>query len=144
MNHSLLELDMIVYNKKYSFIYSWTCIVLFIFVISLYILFLCDYHTYYQGIGIIKGQNLLEIHIYDQGIDTILEKNIIEIEDTSYYYQVSYIDNNTYLDNNNHNYQKVFLKVDNLNYVENKALNFKVEGKKQKIIYHILDYLERS
>lgn len=129
MNHNIFELDMIIHNKKYPIIYSSVSIILLIVLLSIYILFFCDYHSYYKDIGIVNN-NFLEVSYKD----IVLEKDIIEINKIKYKYQISYIDNN---------HEKIYLNIDNLNYIENQALEFKIEKKSQKIIYHILDYLER-
>lgn len=129
MNHNIFELDMIIHNKKYPIIYSSVSIILLIVLLSIYILFICDYHSYYKGSGIINN-NLLEV----SNINVILEKDTIEINKIKYKYQISHIDNN---------HEKIYLNIDNLNYIENQVLEFKIEKKSQKIIYHILDYLER-
>ncbi len=129
MNHNIFELDMIINNKKYPFIYSSVSIILLILILLIYILCYCDYHSYYKDVGIIHN-NLLEV----PNKEIILEKDIIEINKIKYKYRVSYIDNS---------HEKIYLKIDSLKYVENQALEFKIEVKRQKIIYHILDYLER-
>lgn len=129
MNHSIFELDMIINNKKYPFIYSSVSIIVLILLLSIYVLFFYDYHVYYKDIGIVNN-NSLEV----SNKSVVLKNNIIEIDKVKYKYQILYIDNN---------HEKIYLKVDNLKCIENQVLEFKIEKQKQKIIYHILDYLER-
>lgn len=143
MDNNIFELDMILSNKRYSFIYSIANIVMIIILLSLYVLFTYNYRTYYKSIGIINDKNMLEVYIYDKDIDYVLNKNMIEIDNKKYKYQVSEIDKNIYVDNNYQNYKKIYLKIDNLEVKENQALEFIIEKKNKKIIYHILDYLER-
>lgn len=145
MNNSVFEIDMILHNKKYPLIYRYTSIILLALVIAVYILLTYDYHTYYKNKGIVIYDNEFLIKVYSniEDIDLIIDNNRLEIEGKIFNYQVSKIDENIYVSENNQNQQIVYLKVEKLKYIENRALEFKIEKKRQKIIYHILDYLER-
>jgi len=144
MDSDVFEIYKIISQKKYPLIYSYTSIILISIILIIYTILSYDYHTYYVGKGIWSCHNkecFLKTSINIEELDTITKNKKIEINKTKYNYTIAKIDNDKTI---NDNYQVLYLKIEDIDKTEKIEQKNTIKKKKQKIIYHILDYLERS
>lgn len=138
--NDILDIEIILKKQKYSFIYNIGTIIIIILVVLIYIAFTYEYKTYYITQGTIKDNNL-ELLVNIEDIKYISNNNFIKIEDKLYKYHIIEISNNLYIDESFNNYKYIYLKVNNLNNINNYVYEIKLEKENKKIIEHLKDYL---
>jgi len=138
--NDILDIEIILKKQKYSHMYSIGTILIIILLVFIYITFTYKYKTYYITKGTIKD-NSLELLINIDDIKYIYNNNILKIEDKLYKYNIKEINENLYVDEFYNNYKYIYLKVDNLNGINNYVYEVKLEKENKKIIEYIKDYL---
>ena len=128
----LLEIDLILSKKKYSNIYNINFIILIIILIFIYIIFTYKYQSYYITKGRIIN-NELELLVTLDDIKHIKNSTNIIIDNQKYSYKLTKISEDVYIDENYNNYKYIYLKIDNLNNIDNFVYEIKIP-KENKIL----------
>ena len=135
-----IDIDLIINRQKYSQIYNFTLILTIILIVILYIIFTYKYQTYYQ----LKGKmidNKIELLVPIKEISMIQKNNALIIDDTSYSYQIVHISNELYIDPNYQNYCYLYLKVTNLENIDNFVYDIKIPKENKILAKYLKDYM---
>ena len=139
MNYNL-EIDLIINRKKYPKIYNFTWVLLVILLITIYIIFIYKYQTYY----LVKGRiinNEIELLIPTQEVAIIQNNHNLIINNTKYNYKITHINEELYIDDNYQNYSYLYLKIDNLSNIDNFVYNLKIPKENKILAKYLKDYL---
>lgn len=139
MNYNL-EIDLIINRKKYPKIYNFTWVLLVILLITIYIIFIYKYQTYY----LVKGRiinNEIELLIPTQEVAIIQNNHNLIINNTKYNYKITHISEELYIDDNYQNYSYLYLKIDNLSNIDNFVYNLKIPKENKILAKYLKDYL---
>jgi len=138
--NDILDIEIILKKQKYHMIYNVGTILLIILMTFLYVLFVYNYKTYYINKGtMIDGNMKLLVDIDD--IKYITRNNILKIESDRYEYNIKEISEEIYLDESLNNYKYIYLKVNNLNNINNYVYEIKIVKENKKIIEYLKEYL---
>ena len=138
--NDILDIEIILKKQKYHQIYSIGFILIIIFLISIYISFIYTYRTYYISKGkMINGKVELLVNIED--IKYITNNNSLKINNISYKYIVKEISEELYIDESLNNYKYIYLKVENLDNIDNYVYEIKLVKENKKLIEYIKEYL---
>ena len=136
----ILDIEIILKKQKYSFIYNVGIILIIILIMFLYISCLYNYKTYYISKGTMIDNNLkLLVNINE--IKYITNNNKIKINNQIYNYHVSKISEELYVDDALINYKYIYLKVENLNNIDNYVYDIKIEKENKRLIEYLKEYL---
>ena len=136
----ILDIEIILKKQKYSFIYNVGIILIIILIMFLYISCLYNYKTYYISKGTMIDNNLkLLVNINE--IKFITNNNKIKINNQIYNYHVSKISEELYVDDALINYKYIYLKVENLNNIDNYVYDIKIEKENKRLIEYLKEYL---
>ena len=138
--NEILDIEIILKKQKYSFIYNIGTILLIILLVFIYVSFTYKYKTYYMSKGVIKNGNL-ELLVKIDDIKYVSKNHIINIDNKLYKYKIIEISENFYVDESYNNYKYIYLKIDNLNNIDNYVYEVKLEKENKKIIEYIHDYI---
>ncbi len=139
MNYNL-EIDLIINRKKYPKIYNFTWVLLVILLITIYIIFIYKYQTYY----LVKGRiinNEIELLIPTQEVAIIQNNHNLIINNTKYNYKITHINEELCIDDNYQNYSYIYLKIDNLSNIDNFVYNLKIPKENKILAKYLKDYL---
>ena len=139
--NNILELDLILNRKRYPKIYNANLIIIIIILIFIYIIFTYKYQSYYITKGRIIN-NELEISVNINDIKYIEENNLLVINNKIYSYKITHINKELFIDNNFNNYQYVYLKISNLNNIDNYIYQIKIEKDNKILAKYIKEYLQ--
>lgn len=138
--NDILDIELILKKQKYGIIYHFSFILVIILLIFLYVSFIYKYKTYYITKGtMIDGQLMLLVSIDD--IEYINNNNTIKINSKYYQYQISKISEELYIDNNQKNYKYIYLKVNNLNNINNYVYEIKLVKENKRLIEYVKEYI---
>ena len=138
--NDILDIEIILKKQKYHAIYNIGVILIIILVTFLYIAFIYSYQTYYVAKGTMIDSNIkLLVKIDD--IKYIANNNKLKIDNQSYEYNISKIDEELYIDESLINYKYIYLKVKNLNNINNYVYEVKIPKENKKIIEYLKEYL---
>ncbi len=115
---NVLEIDLILNQKRYSKIYNTSLIIMAIILIVIYVAFTYKYQTYY----VIKGKmqdNKLELLVNISDIKYIKNNAVMKIDNELHSYRVTTISKEIYVDEKYNNYKYIYLDVNNLNNIDN-------------------------
>lgn len=138
--NEILDIEIILKKQKYSPIYNIGIIFIIILSVFIYISFTYKYKTYYITKGTMIDGNI-EIIVNLDNIKYISNNNKLTIDNISYNYTIDEIGEELYLDDSFKNYKYIYLKVDNLNNINNYVYEIKLEKEYKKIIEYLKDYL---
>ena len=131
--NEILDIEMIIKRQKYPLIYNLGIIIIIIILIFLY-------KTYYINKGIAKD-NHLELLVKLDDIQYIYNNQEITIDNIIYDYTIVHITEDIYVDELYNNYKYVYLKIDQLNNLDNYVYEIKLIKENKKIIEHLKDYV---
>ena len=132
----ILDIEIILKKQKYSKIYNIGLVLLIILLIFIYVSFIYTYKTYYINKGtMIDGNLKLLVNLDD--IKYIATNNSLKIDNTHYEYQISKISEELYVDETLNNYKYIYLKVNNLNNINNYVYEIKLVKEKKKLIEYL-------
>ena len=135
-----LELDLILERKKYPKIYNTNLIIIIIILIFIYIIFTYRYQTYYITKGKIENKQLkISVNISD--IKYLKNSNKLLIDNQIYYYKINDISKEVYIDENNNNYKYLYLKIFNINNIDNYIYEIKIEKENKLLAEYLKEYL---
>lgn len=138
--NDILDIEIILKKQNYGFVYNISFSIISIFIIFLYITFVYDYKTYYINKGTIQdGQLLLLVNIDE--LKYITSNNILKINSDNYKYKVDKISEELYVDEKLNNYKYVYLKVNNLNNINNYVYEVKLVKENKKLIKYLKEYI---
>ena len=138
--NDILDIEIILKRQKYPFIYNIGILFIIIILIFLYVSILCNYKTYYiQKCSMIDGNLKLLVNIDD--IKYISNQNKIKINNQIYDYYISKISEELLVDESFNNYKYIYLKVNNLNNIDNYVYEVKIEKENKKIIQYLKEYI---
>lgn len=138
--NDILDIEIILKRQKYPFIYNIGILLIMIILIFLYVSILYNYKTYYIQKGTMNDGNLkLLVNIDD--IKYISNQNKIKINNQIYDYYISKISEELLVDDSFINYKYVYLKVHNLNNIDNYVYEVKIEKENKKIIEYLKEYI---
>ena len=138
--NDILDIEIILKRQKYPFIYNIGILLIMIILIFLYVSILYNYKTYYIQKGtMIDGNLKLLVNIND--IKYISNQNKIKINNQIYDYYISKISEELLVDDSFINYKYVYLKVHNLNNIDNYVYEVKIEKENKKIIEYLKEYI---
>lgn len=138
--NEILDIEIILNKTKYHKIYNIGTILISIIVIFVYVTTIYNYQTYY----ITKGKFLdgkLELIVNLDDIKYLTNQKEVIINDKHYNYKITNISNEIYLDDKYNNYKHLYLKVNNLNNIDNYVYDLKIKKENKKIIEYLKDYL---
>lgn len=137
-------------RKKIPIIYILISILIVIILISSIFILNMKYQSIIKTPFIIKEENnnfYITINIEEENIKYITNNNKIKLDNKVFYYKVSKIDNNLYINTSLSNYKVVYLSSNlSKNYkINNYTSIAKINKEKKKIIEYIIDYfIDRS
>ena len=137
--NDILDIDIILNRHKYSKIYNINLILITIILIFTYIIFTYKYQNYY----VTKGKmidNKLELLIDINDIKYIKNTNILKIDNKIYTYELTHIGSEIYADENYNNYKYVYIKINNLNNIDNYVYEVKIPKENKILAKYIKDY----
>lgn len=138
--NEILDVEIILKKQKYSYIYNIGTILIIIILIFLYISVTYNYKTYYISKGTMKN-NQLELLVDINNIKYITNNQQLIIDDKIYTYKVEKISDDLYVDESFNNYKYIYLKINNLNNLNNYVYDLKILKEDKKIILYLKDYL---
>lgn len=138
--NEILDVEIILKKQKYSYIYNIGTILIIIILIFLYISVTYNYKTYYISKGTMKN-NQLELSVDINNIKYITNNQQLIIDDKIYTYKVEKISDDLYVDESFNNYKYIYLKINNLNNLNNYVYDLKILKEDKKIILYLKDYL---
>ena len=139
MNY-ILDIEIILKKQKYHPIYNIGLILIIIFSIFIYISFTYQYKTYYITKGIMVDGNIKLLVKIDE-LKYLTNDNKLKIDDIYYKYTIKEISEELYVDESFNNYQYIYLKIDNLNNINNYVYEVKIEKENKEIIEYLKEYL---
>lgn len=135
----ILDIEIILKKQKYHFIYNIGFIFIIIILIFFYISFIYKYKTYYITKGTMLDGNIqLLVNVVD--LKYITNNHLIEINSYHYEYDVIKISEELYVDESLNNYKYIYLKVKNLNNIDNYVYEVKLVKENKKIIEYLKEY----
>ena len=138
--NDILDIEIILKKQKYSKIYNIGMILLIILLIFIYVSFIYTYKTYYINKGtMIDGNLKLLVNLDD--IKYITSNNSLKIDNVYYEYQISKISEELYVDDYLNNYKYIYLKVNDLNNIDNYVYEIKLVKKNKKLIEYLKEYI---
>ena len=138
--NNILDIDLIINRKKYSRIYNFSFILLTILLITIYVITTYKYQTYYY----LKGKmyhHEIEISIPIDEIKYLINNNYLLIDNTKYYYKITHISEEMYIDNNYQNYCYIYLKVNNIDNLDNFIYEIKIPKENKALVKYLKDYI---
>ena len=136
----VLEIDLIINRKNYSHIYNLSLIITIIISIFIYIIFTYKYQTYYVGKGKMIN-NKLELLVKIDELKYFYHHETLTIDNQSYSYKITSIDNEIYLDENYEDYKYIYLDIHNLTNIDNSVYEIKIPKENQIIAKYLKEYL---
>ena len=138
--NDILDIEIILKKQKYSKIYNIGLVVIIILIIFIYVSFIYTYKTYYINKGtMIDGNLKLLVNLDD--IKYITSNNSLKIDNIYYEYQISKISEELYVDDSLNNYKYIYLKVNNLNNINNYVYEIKLVKENKKLIEYLKEYI---
>lgn len=137
--NDILDIEIILTRKKYPKIYNLGIIISIIILIFIYIIFTYNYQTYYTSKGKVLNNNL-ELLVDIEDIKYITNNKVIILDGQAYNYIVSSIGNDLLVDETYNNYQYVYLKISNLNTLNNYVYEVKIPKENQKLVKYFKKY----
>ena len=138
--NDILDIEIILKKQKYSKIYNIGLVLLIILLIFIYVSFIYTYKTYYiNKCTMIDGNLKLLVNLDD--IKYITNNNSLKIDNIYYEYQISKISEELYVDETLNNYKYIYLKVNNLNNIDNYVYEIKLVKENQKLIEYLKEYI---
>lgn len=137
--NDILDIEIILTRKKYPKIYNLGIIISIIILIFIYIIFTYNYQTYYISKGKVLNNNL-ELLVNIEDIKHITNNKVIILDGQAYNYMVSSIGNDLLVDETYNNYQYVYLKISNLNTLNNYVYEVKIPKENQKLVKYFKKY----
>ena len=138
--NDILDIEIILKKQKYSKIYNIGMILLIILLIFIYVSFIYTYKTYYINKGtMIDGNLKLLVNLDD--IKYITSNNSLKIDNVYYEYQISKISEELYVDDYLNNYKYIYLKVNDLNNIDNYVYEIKLVKENRKLIEYLKEYI---
>lgn len=138
--NDILDIEIILTKQKYHAIYNVGLIIIIILLTFIYVSYTYKYKTYYITKGtMIDGD--IEVLVKIDDIKYINNNNFLTIDDALYKYTVKEISKEIYVDESFNNYKYIYLKVDNLNNINNYVYEIKLEKEYKEIIQYLKDYL---
>lgn len=138
--NDILDIEIILNKQKYPITYNIGLLIFIILLAFLYTSYTYQYKTYYITKGtVIDGDIKLFVQIDDIKYFTNNDKLIID--NLPYDYIVDRIDEEMYVDTSFNNYKYVYLKVNNLNNINNYVYEIKLVKENKKIIEYLKEYL---
>ena len=137
--NDILDIEIILTRKKYPKIYNLGIIISIIILIFIYIIFTYNYQTYYISKGKALNNNL-ELLVNIEDIKYITNNKVIILDGQDYNYIVSSIGNDLLVDETYNNYQYVYLKISNLNTLNNYVYEVKIPKENQKLVKYFKKY----
>ena len=137
--NDILDIEIILTRKKYPKIYNLGIIISIIILIFIYIIFTYNYQTYYISKGKVLNNNL-ELLVNIEDIKYITNNKVIILDGQAYNYIVSSIGNDLLVDETYNNYQYVYLKISNLNTLNNYVYEVKIPKENQKLVKYFKKY----
>lgn len=138
--NDILDIEIILKKQKYSKIYNIGLVLLLILLIFIYVSFIYTYKTYYINKGtMIDGNLKLLVNLDD--IKYITNNNSLKIDNIYYEYQISKISEELYVDETLNNYKYIYLKVNNLNNINNYVYEIKLVKENKKLIEYLKEYI---
>ena len=95
--NDVLEIALMVNRQRYAKIYKTSLVLMIIFFISIIVIFTIRYQSYYITMGTMID-NKLELLVNIHDISLISDKHTLVIDNVSYSYKISKIDNKLYRD----------------------------------------------
>ena len=138
--NDILDIEIILKRKKYPIIYNIGIILTIILLAIIYIIFTYKYQTYYKSKAKMID-NKLELLINIEDLKYINNNDIIIIDDKKYNYNLDSIDGQLYVDENYKNYKYVYLKVTNLNNINNYVYEIKIPKENKILAKYLKEYL---
>lgn len=138
--NDILDIEIILKRKKYPIIYNIGIILTIIILTITYIIFTYKYQTYYKSKAKMID-NQLELLINIEDLKYINNNNIIIIDNKKYNYSLDSIDEQLYVDETYKNYKYVYLKVNNLNNINNYVYEIKIPKENKIIAKYLKEYL---
>lgn len=138
--NDILDIEIILKKQKYHPIYNIGLILIIIFSIFIYISFTYQYKTYYITKGIMVDGNIKLLVKIDE-LKYLTNDNKLKIDDIYYKYTIKEISEELYVDESFNNYQYIYLKIDNLNNINNYVYEVKIEKENKEIIEYLKEYL---
>ena len=137
--NDILDIEIILTRKKYPKIYNLGILISIIILIFVYIIFTYNYQTYYISKGKVLNNNL-ELLVNIEDIKYITNNKVIILDGQAYNYIVSSIGNDLLVDETYNNYQYVYLKISNLNTLNNYVYEVKIPKENQKLVKYFKKY----
>lgn len=138
--NDILDIEIILKKQKYSKIYNIGLVLLIILLIFIYVSFIYTYKTYYINKGtMIDGNLKLLVNLDD--IKYVTTNNSLKIDNIYYKYQISKISEELYVDETLNNYKYIYLKVNNLNNINNYVYEIKLVKENKKLIEYLKEYI---
>lgn len=137
--NDILDIEIILTRKKYPKIYNLGIIISIIILIFIYIIFTYNYQTYYISKGKVLNNNL-ELLVNIEDIKYITNNKVIILDGQAYNYMVSSIGNDLLVDETYNNYQYVYLKISNLNTLNNYVYEVKIPKENQLLVKYLKKY----
>lgn len=138
--NDILDIEIILKKQKYHVLYNAGTALMIILLIFIYIAFVYKYRTYYIVKGTMQDGNIkLLVNIDD--IKYISNNNKLQIDTNSYKYTITEISEELYVDDIYNNYKYIYLKIDNLNNIDNYVYEIKILKENKKIIEYLQEYL---
>lgn len=137
--NDILDIEIILTRKKYPKIYNLGIIISIIILIFIYIIFTYNYQTYYTSKGKVLNNNL-ELLVNIEDIKYITNNKVIILDGQAYNYIVSSIGNDLLVDETYNNYQYLYLKISNLNTLNNYVYEVKIPKENQKLVKYFKKY----
>lgn len=134
--NDILDIELILNRKKYSYIYCSLFVFLFIIFVFALVTIFYDIDDYY----VFKAKffnNSLELMVLEDDIDYIYSNSLLTINDINYTYVVKSIDDEYYVDNFNNVYKYVYIDVLGTTFFENLVYEVKIFKEKKKIIEYL-------
>ena len=138
--NEILDVEIVLNKNKYHKIYNIGTILILIILIFIYTTTIYKYQTYIITKGKIKD-NYLELLLDIKDIGYFSKQNELIIDNKIYYYEIVSISDNLYIDELYNNYKYIYLKINNLNNINNYVYEVKVKKENKRIIKYLTDYL---
>ena len=138
--NDIIDIEIILKKQKYHPIYNVGTPLIVIVLTFVYISFIYNYKTYYITKGtMINGNIKLLVDIDD--IKYINNNNILTIDSKVYNYSIKEISEELYIDDTLNNYKYIYLKINNLNNLNNYVYEMKFVKENKKIIDYLKEYI---
>lgn len=138
--NDILDIEIILKKQKYHQVYNIGFILIIILLISIYVSFIYTYRTYYISKGTMINGNL-ELLVNIDDIKYITNNNSLKINNISHNYIVKEISKELYVDESLNNYKYIYLKVNNLNNIDNYVYDVKLVKENKKLIEYVKEYI---